>query len=88
MITINVKINTQNEAIDLVKKASLLECDADFTNGRCFVDAKSILGVLSADFSNECKIIILADKIDEQIQNFLDSIKENVIEVEVANEKS
>lgn len=87
MITINVKIENQNDAIELVKKAGKLECDADFTNGRCFVDAKSILGVLSADFSGECKIIILTDKMDDQIHEFLESIKDNIVSMEDINER-
>ena len=52
MINLEIKINSAIDAVNLVKKAGNLKYDADFSNGRCLVDAKSILGVLSADFSN------------------------------------
>jgi len=71
------------EAIDLVKDASKLQYDADFTNGRCFVDVKSILGVLSSDFSRPCEVIIISDKVDENINEFINSIKGKIMSLEV-----
>lgn len=83
MIEINVKIQSANDAIHIVKKATLLENDIDFTNGRLLVDAKSLIGVLSSDFSKPCKLIILTNEIDENVQHFIDAIKNSILSVEV-----
>lgn len=89
MINIELKLNSTEEAIELVKKASELTYDTNFTNGRCYVDAKSILGVLSADFSQPCKLIIIADKLDEAIESFIQSINDKIVSMEVnENERS
>lgn len=81
MISIEIRLHSVEEVVDLVTKASKLSYDANFTNGRCYVDAKSILGVLSADFSEPCKIIIIADKKDEKIAEFIDSIKDKIVSI-------
>lgn len=83
MISIKIKIESTEEAIELVKKAGKLDYDTNFTNGRCFVDAKSLLGVLCADFSRPCKLMIIADQTDEAIEDFISSIKDEIVELEV-----
>ena len=82
MIEIQVKINSIEEALKIVKLAERLDNDIDFTNGRVVVDAKSIIGVLSADFSKPCNIIILGNNNDDGVENFINSIKEHIIKVE------
>lgn len=83
MIEIKVKINSTEEAINLVKEADKIINDVDFTNGRVLVDAKSLLGVLATDFSQPCKLIILSDDLNSSINGFIDTIKNNIISVEV-----
>jgi len=83
VINIKIKLDSVEEVIDLVKRTSKLTYDTNFTNGRCFVDAKSILGVLGSDFSEVCNLIILADERDKNIDDFIDSIKDNIISLEV-----
>lgn len=82
MIKIVVKIKDIEDAINLVRKAGRLSSDIDFTNGRVLVDAKSIIGVLSTDFSSPCEIIILDTSSNDGIKKFLESIKENILSVE------
>jgi phosphotransferase system HPr-like phosphotransfer protein len=83
VIEIKVKINSTEEAINLVKEADKIINDVDFTNGRVLVDAKSLLGVLATDFSQPCKLIILSDDLNSSINGFIDTIKNNIISVEV-----
>ena len=83
MIEVQVKLNSTDAAIDLVDKISLLKAHADFACDRLYVDAKSILGVLQADFSKPCRLLILADEITGEITDFLNTIKKDTISVEV-----
>lgn len=82
MIEIQVKINSTEEALRIVKEADKLDNDVDFMNGRVMVDAKSVIGVLSSDFSRPCKIVILADRTDSGVEAFIQSIQENIITLE------
>jgi len=82
MIEIQIKVNNVDEAINIVRRADKLKNDADFTNGRVLVDAKSLMGVLAADFSKPCKIIVLNDTVTSDINDFVESIKENIISME------
>uniref|UniRef100_UPI000BE2FFFB HPr family phosphocarrier protein n=1 Tax=Lacrimispora amygdalina TaxID=253257 RepID=UPI000BE2FFFB len=80
MIEILLKINSSEEALKLVTLANKLDNDIDFSNERVVVDAKSVMGVLSTDFSKPCKITIYTDLIDQSIDLFIKSI-ENIIKM-------
>lgn len=78
MIRLEIKIDSVNQAVEIVKNAIDLDYDVDFTNGYCYFDAKSLLGVLSADLSKPCSVIIHADEMDASIRGFIDSIKSTI----------
>lgn len=82
MIEIQIRINSTEEALELVRQADKLQNEVDFTNGRVLVDAKSILGVLTADFSRPCKLIILTDHKEADVEDFIASIRDNIIKTE------
>lgn len=82
MIEIQVKINSVEEALRIVKEADKLDNDIDFTNGRVMVDAKSVIGVLSSDFSKPCKIVLLAERSDPGVKEFIQTIQDNILKLE------
>ncbi|RHB42263.1 HPr family phosphocarrier protein [Enterocloster aldenensis] len=82
MIEIQVKINSTEEALRIVKEADKLDNDVDFMNGRVMVDAKSVIGVLSSDFSKPCKIVLLAERSDPGVETFIQTIQDNILKME------
>jgi hypothetical protein len=51
-------------------------------NGRVMVDAKSVIGVLSSDFSKPCKIVLLAERSDPGVETFIQTIQDNILKME------
>lgn len=82
MIKVNIHMKTNTDAIHMVESAMQLPCDIDFSNGRRITDAKSLLGVLSSDFSRPCILSINDDRDAEYVKNFLEAIKDVLISVE------
>ena len=82
MIEIQVKINSTEEALRIVKEADKLDNDVDFMNGRVMVDAKSVIGVLSSDCSKPCKIVLLAERSDPGVETFIQTIQDNILKME------
>lgn len=76
MTRINVIINTPEKAINFVKILNHFNCDFDLEGGRCCVDAKSLIGVMSLGCKNALKLTMntegeLAEKVMESIQNYV-----------------
>lgn len=76
MTRTNVLLNTPEKAISFVKTISKFNCDFDLEGGRCCVDAKSLIGVLSLGCKNALKLSMniegeLAEEVLESIQRFV-----------------
>ena len=69
------KINlTYDDLKEFIKTTESFESDIDIIKGRYVVDAKSIMGILSLDFSKGVDIVIHSVNEDEIIR-FLDAMK-------------
>lgn len=69
------KINlTYDDLKEFIRITSSFESDIDIVKGRYVIDAKSIMGILSLDFSKGVDIVIHSVNEDEIIR-FLDAMK-------------
>lgn len=69
------KINLKYDDLkEFIKTTESFESDIDIVKGRYVVDAKSIMGILSLDFSKGVDIVIHSVNEDEIIR-FLDAMK-------------
>lgn len=82
MIKVNIQIKTNADAVHMVESAMQMPCDVDFSNGRRITDAKSLLGVLSSDFSKPCVLSINDERNTEHVKEFLNAIKDILLSVE------
>ena len=70
-----IKIKLKYEDLkEFIKTTESFESDIDIVKGRYVVDAKSIMGILSLDFSKGVDITIHSVNEDEIIR-FLDAMK-------------
>lgn len=76
MIIKNLKVNKVNEIKEFVKIASKYKFDISLIDGKYKVDAKSILGILSLDFSSPIKMKIDTDENTASL--FLKEIKDYI----------
>lgn len=63
-----IKLNV-DDAIDFVKAATRCDFDIDLNYNRIFIDAKSILGVMSMDLNNILTVKCYGE--DPQFESFL-----------------
>lgn len=69
------KINlTYNDLKEFVRTTSSFESDIDIVKGRYVIDAKSLMGILSLDFSKNISIVIHSEDEDE-IARFNETMK-------------
>ena len=69
------KINlTYDDLKEFIRITSSFESDIDIVKGRYVIDAKSLMGILSLDFSKGVDIVIHSVNEDEIIR-FLDAMK-------------
>ena len=66
MKNINIYSKTPEDAIDFVSEVSKVPYEADLSYGNCWVDAKSILGVLGMAVCKKAKLTIYGE---ENIEN-------------------
>lgn len=59
---------------EFVKVTESFESDIDIVKGRYIIDAKSIMGILSLDFSKDISVVIHSNNEDE-IAKFLETMK-------------
>lgn len=66
----------------LVDVISHSECEANLSNGRGMVDAKSLIGAMSLDISTPLTLEIIGDKKDEErlLSEIKDILGEEVLE--------
>ena len=76
LIVVNgIKIKLKYEDLkEFIKTTESIESDIDIIKGRYVVDAKSIMGILSLDFSKDIFVKIHSSNEDE-IVKFLDAMK-------------
>lgn len=74
----NVLINSAEKVKAFVLATSSVKCDIDLIAGRSYLDAKSILGILSVNLKNPVTIVVNSDDSDE-IESLYDNIKEFII---------
>lgn len=73
------KINLKYDDLkEFIKTTESFESDIDIIKGRYVVDAKSIMGILSLDFSKDISVVIHSNNEDE-IAKFLDVMKKFAI---------
>ena len=65
----------------LVDVISRSECEANLSNGRGMVDAKSLIGAMSLDISTPLTLEIIGDKKDEErlLSEIKDTLGEEVL---------
>lgn len=69
------KINLKYDDLkEFIKTTESFESDIDIIKGRYVVDAKSIMGILSLDFSKDISVVIHSNNEDE-IAKFLETMK-------------
>ena len=68
-----IKIVNINDLKEFVKKANDIEGDVIIQKGKFFVDGKSLLGLLSINISDHCRIYYPKDNIE--FENFISSFE-------------
>ena len=76
MVKLTVNIVSMQDADKFNKLCSKFDCDMDLQSGKCYVDAKSIMGIFSLDLSKP--LVLNAGTDDEQKikETFADFIRE------------
>lgn len=76
MVKLTVNIVSMQDADKFNKLCSKFDCDMDLQSGKYYVDAKSIMGIFSLDFSKP--LVLNAGTDDEQKikETFADFIRE------------
>lgn len=77
MISANIKVSLIDDVKNIVAAATQTPCDIDLVSGRYIIDAKSIMGIFSLDFSQPIKIEIHGN--EEQAAPFLKKIKQYIV---------
>ena len=61
MKTVKISLNSIDKVKAFVNEISKFDCDFDLVSGRYVIDAKSIMGIFSLDFSKPIDLNIYAD---------------------------
>ncbi|MDP4108768.1 MAG: HPr family phosphocarrier protein [Bacillota bacterium] len=77
MKTVNVHLSYINDVKKIVSAASDMECEIDLVSGRYTIDARSIMGIFSLDFSKPITLEIHGS--DDQAKEFTEKIKEYLV---------
>ncbi len=70
MKKLRIKLNSANDVEEFVKIASGFDFDIDLVSGTVYLDAKSLLGVLSMGLKRELNVITMVED-----QQFASAIK-------------
>ena len=57
MFEIKVKFNTMEEIQNFIRTVTSVECEVDAVKGSYVVDAKSVMGLLSMDLSDDITLV-------------------------------
>lgn len=60
-------VNNADSIKKIVELVSHSECEANLSNGRGTVDAKSLIGAMSLDISSPLTLEVIGDKRDEEL---------------------
>ncbi len=68
-----IKLDSVDDVRNFVSAVTLLDGDFDIVSGRYMVDAKSIMGILSLDFSQplELRISACTEETEAKLQKFI-----------------
>lgn len=69
MVKMTVKIDTVDDAKQLAGICGTADFDIDLVSGRYVVDAKSVMGILSLDFSNPIELCADCEADNEFLNN-------------------
>ncbi len=61
MKKLKIKLNSPNDVEEFVKIASRYDFDIDLVSGTVYLDAKSLLGVLSMGLKRELNVITMVE---------------------------
>lgn len=78
MKTFEMQLASINDVKQFVNRACQMPFDIDIISGRYVIDAKSIMGIFSVDLSKP--ITVEVHGTDEDVRQFMDSVKEYVVE--------
>ena len=71
MKTVKISLNSIDKVKSFVNDITKFDYDFDLVSGRYVIDAKSIMGIFSLDFSNPIDLNIHADDNVEEIMEML-----------------
>lgn len=77
MISVNIKVSVIDDVKNIVSAATQTPCDIDLVSGRYIIDAKSIMGIFSLDFSKPIKVEIHGTQ--DEAAEFLEKIKQYIV---------
>jgi len=75
--SIKLHLSYINDVKNIVNAANDMKCDIDLISGRYVIDAKSIMGIFSLDFSKPITVDIHGT--DKEAAVFIEKVKEYVI---------
>ena len=71
MKTLQISLNSIDKVRSFVNDVTKFDCDFDLVSGRYVIDAKSIMGIFSLDFSKPLDLNIHAEDDAEEILTVL-----------------
>ena len=74
MCTVSILLDSIEKVQDFVNRISRYGCSFDFESGHSFVDAKSLVGLLSLDLTQPLRLSIQDD--GQQLEDILRDIQE------------
>lgn len=78
MTTVNVKLDSIEKIKEFNRIVCRFECDFDLEQGRYYIDAKSMLGILSLDLSAVLQLHFTTS--EEEVKTILEAIKDYIEE--------
>lgn len=78
MTTVNIKLDSIEKIKEFNRIVCRFECDFDLEQGRYYIDAKSMLGILSLDLSAVLQLHFTTS--EEQVKTILEAIKDYIEE--------
>lgn len=78
MTTVNIKLDSIEKIKEFNRIVCRFECDFDLEQGRYYIDAKSMLGILSLDLSAVLQLHFTTS--EEEVKTILEAIKDYIEE--------
>lgn len=61
-MTLCIRLDSVEDAINLVQKVSKYDCEADIRSGNYYIDAKSVLGVIGIGTQKKVQLDIYSEE--------------------------